>query len=140
MVQPLRNAVIGIALGIAAILLVALLDGAFLNFLPSVSNLRVGATSLATCFVMVELVAAFFAAGYLARQWVKGRGALLWVVLPILVAYVVAVLKAPYLYGCDPTRFLWGCAFVHSPFIIGIAASCIGYVVRKQTFGVPHVV
>jgi hypothetical protein len=137
MLQRFRGALIGTALGIAAILVVALLDGAFLNLLPSVSNLRVGQTNLATCLVMAELGIAFLLAGYLGRRW---HSALVWVLLPVVALYIGAIATAPYVYGCDPVRYLWGCAFVHSPFVIGIVASCIGYVASRTNRNVPHVV
>ena len=135
--QRFRNALIGIALSIAAILIVALLDGAFQNFLPSVSDLRVGRTNLATCLVMAELGVAFLLAGYWGRRW---RSALVWVLLPIVALYVGAVATAPYVYGCDPVRHFWECAFVHSPFVFGIVGSSIGYAVSQVDGGVPHVV
>jgi hypothetical protein len=137
MFQRFRNVLIGIALGIAAILVVAALDGAFLNFMPSISNVRVGQTNLATCLVMIELAVAFLLAGHFGKRW---RTALIWVLLPVVALYVGAAVTAPYVYACDPTRFFWGCAFVHSPFVIGIVAGCIGYFVSKSRVGARHVV
>jgi hypothetical protein len=136
MLQRFRNALIGIALSIAAILIVALLDGVFQNFLPSVSDLRVGQTNLATWLVMAELGIAFLLAGYWGRRW---RSALIWVLLPIVALYVAAIATAPYVFGCDPVRH-FGCALVHSPFVVGIVGSSIGYVVSTATGDVPHVV
>ena len=137
MLQHLRSALIGAALGIAAILVVALLDGAFQNFLPSVSELHVGQTNLATFLVMVELGIAFLLVGYLGKRW---RTALIWVLLPTVALYVAVVATAPDVFGCNPVRVFWGCAFLHSPFVIGIVATCVGYVVSKVPGGVPHVV
>lgn len=137
MLHALRNVLIGIALGIAAILVVAVLDGAFTNFLPSVSDLRVGQTNLATCLVMVELAIAFLLAGYLGKRW---RAALIWVLLPIVAFYVGAAATAPYAFGCNPIRAFWGCTLVHSPFVIGIVACCVGYIASAAKGEVPRVV
>lgn len=127
-IQLVRNVLIGTGLGVAAILVVAMLDGAFRYTLPSLINARVGSTDVGTYVGMAELVLVFLAAGYLTKRWVKGRAALLWVILPIAIVYVAVVAKAPELYTCDYGRLLWVCAFIHSPFIVSIVASCIGYV------------
>jgi len=137
MVQPLRSALIGIALGSGAFLAVALLDGAFTNFMPSLSNVRVAQTNLATCFVFGELVVAFLLAGHWGKRW---RAGLVWLLVPISVFYVSAIAGAPFAYGCNPARFFWGCAFVHAPFLIGILACCIGYAFRVSTGRARHVV
>jgi hypothetical protein len=137
MIQPVRNALIGLALGGAAVLAVALLDGAFTNFMPSISNVPIAQTNLATCLVMVELVVALLLAGYWGKRW---HAALIWVLVPIVGLYVGAVATTPYIYACDPTRFFWGCTFVHAPFVIGIVACCVGYFAGRSTAGVQHVV
>jgi hypothetical protein len=135
MFQPFRNPLIGIALGSAAFLAVALLDGAFTNFMPSVSSLPVAQTNLATCLSFAVLVVAFLLAGYWGRRW---RTGLVWLLVPLVALYVRAVATAPYVYACHPAR-LWWCAFVHAPFVIGIVACCIGYSVRRSTVGAQHV-
>jgi hypothetical protein len=121
MVQPIRSALIGLTLGSAAFLLVALLDGAVTHFAPSIANIHVAQTNLATCLVFVELFAAYLAAGQLSKRWSVG---LSWVLIPIAAVYVSAIAKAPYLYACDVARVPLGCAFVHAPFVVGIGACC----------------
>ena len=137
MVQPFRSALIGLALGSGAFLAVALLDGAFTNFMPSLSNVRVAQTNLATWFVFGELVVAFLVAGHWGKRW---RAALAWLLVPISAIYVSAIAGAPYAYGCNPARVFWGCVLVHAPFLIGILACCIGYSFRVSTPGARHVV
>src|SRR5262245_18785637 len=137
MIQPLRSALIGVALGSAAFLVVALLDGAVANFMPSIADLRVAQTNLATCLVFVELVAAYLIVGRSSKHW---RAALGWVLVPIVALYVSAITNAPYVYVCDVTRFPLGCAFVHAPFLVGIGACCIGYIIGKSSVSEQHVV
>jgi hypothetical protein len=97
----------------------------------------VGQTNLATYLVFVELVSAYLIAGRLSKRW---RVALGWVLVPIVAVYVSAIGNAPYLYACDLTRFPLGCTLVHAPFVVGIGACCIGYVVGKSRVGERHVV
>jgi hypothetical protein len=137
MVQPFRSALVGLALGSVAFLAVALLDGAFTNFMPSLSRVRIAQTDLATCFVFGELVVAFLFAGYWGKRL---RAGLIWLLVPIGALYVSAIANAPYVYGCDLRQHFGGCVFVHAPFVIGIVACCVGFLVRVPTRGAQHVV
>jgi hypothetical protein len=138
MAQRFRNALIGSALGISAVLLVALLDGGFRTLFPSFISVRLGSIDLATGLVVVDLVVVFLAAGSIGQR-IGGPGVLVGVVLPLAVLYVWAIVVAPYLYVCTPTRLFWECASVHSPFVIGALASCIGHALTKRRV-VPNVV
>jgi hypothetical protein len=58
--------------------------------------------------------------------------------IPLGVFYVRAVAATPFLYACNPMRGV--CVFVHAPFVLGVAACCIGYYVGRPTVDARHVV
>ena len=129
MLLVLRNAFWGLAIFAVVVLAVGLLDGALRNFLPALGDMPVGPTDFATWAQLLALGIAFFFAGYLVRGHFRGRLPLIWILLPIVVLYAIALLQTPYAYMCS-AAYPFSCLVANSPFLIGIVASTLGYFFR----------
>jgi hypothetical protein len=129
MLSIVRNLVVGIGALLAAILFGALAQGVLEYALPAFSDRSVGATNVSTYALLVVLGCSFFVVGVAAPRWLRTSVPLIWLLLPVVTVYAVAVVSQPYLYRCNPVT-LAACRVVLSPFAVSAAALVAGYVLR----------
>jgi hypothetical protein len=70
-----------------------------------------------------------FCFGAFVQRWLRGAWLLLWLLVPIVSVYLVAVFGQPGAYRCNPlnTTYVGSCWIVLSPFLVSAAAVVAGY-------------
>jgi predicted small integral membrane protein len=127
----LRNLGIAFAALFAATLLTLIAQGAFEFALPALRERSIGLLPISTCIALAVFTGSFLAVGMYAPRWLRTSAPLLWLLLPIAVLYVVAIIRQPYVFFCSPFGKDYGmpCWMVLTPFVVSSSALIIGYLV-----------
>lgn len=130
----MRQIVINLAI-VAAALAVAIVLGAGAQqairlLFPAFSGQRVGDTDMGSYLGIAAMAVAFFTYGYIAPRWLNHQFRLAWLLLPIAILYVAAMIQAPQLFSCN-SQFPTFCAVMHSMFIVPLLASALGYMTHR---------
>jgi hypothetical protein len=126
MIQLIRSFVVGIFLAAGGIVSVALLEKALEYLAPDFSYRPVGFTNVSTIVQGVAVLVIFFACGLYGPRWMKSRAPGFWLLLPLASLYAVAILLAPDVYRIHGDA-IGGTLFIHSPFLMPILATAVGY-------------
>ena len=127
----MRSFLVGTLLPIGAIVIVALLEGALQAVAPGLSDRSVGFTNFSTIVQGVALLVTFFACGFFGPGLAKGWAAILWLLLPIVVLYMVAIIQQPYLYRWWSAENIGWTLFANAPFVLPLLATIIGYLMSR---------
>lgn len=127
MIKLVRNFLVGTFLPIGGILLIALLQRAFEILAPDFSDRSVGFTDVSSLLQIIAVPVVFFACGFFGPRWVRGRASILWLLLPIVSLYALAVIRAPDLYAVHIDAIIWT-LLLHAQFLIPLVATLVGYV------------
>jgi hypothetical protein len=139
MIQLVRNFIVGTVLPIGGILLVGLLQRAFEILAPDLSDRSVGFTDLSSLLQIIAVPVAFFTCGFFGPRWIRGRASILWLLLPIVAVYALAVIRAPDLYAVRIDAVLWT-LMLHAQFLVPLVATVVGYVCFRLRHAAPPVV
>src|SRR5262245_22804179 len=101
MVSTVRNLVLVLAGFFGAFFLSALGQLAFSSLLPAFSSRILWNVDLATYAVLVFDALLYFAFGFFFPRLLRGSWPLVWLLMPIVVIYCLA-LAQPYPYRCNP--------------------------------------
>lgn len=123
-----RNVLVSSAALIVAVLAAASVQGAFQFALPALSGRTFASTDVSTFVLIIAVGVVFFASGALVPRWLTKSAPLIWLLLPIVVIYLIALIGQPGVYHCNPMSVA-GCWVVHAPFFVGAVAVLLGYAV-----------
>jgi len=139
MIQLVRSFIVGILLSAGGIVSVALLERGLEIIAPDFSDQRVGFTNVSTIVQGVAVVIVFFACGFYGPRWVKGRASGFWLLLPIASLYALAIMLAPDTYRVN-LEAIGGTLFMHSPFLLPLLATAVGYACFRARHAAAQVV
>jgi hypothetical protein len=131
MITASRNLLVVLTAFVGAFLVSALGQGAFSAVFPNLSSRGVGNTDISTYVLLLLIAFVFFLFGFAVPRWLRGGMPLVWLLLPIVSAYTIAIIGQPYVYRCSPFAFA-GCWVVQSPFVVGAVAVVMGYMHRRN--------
>ncbi|MEO8467794.1 MAG: hypothetical protein ABI640_20910 [Gammaproteobacteria bacterium] len=129
MIPALRNGLIAVAALLGATLSAAVAQNLLRYIAPAVSAQVVGGTDVVSLLGFAFLGLAFVCVGLWVPGWLKSRLALVWLLAPIIGAYLAALFQEPRIFGCAAVT-AQGCWLFLSPFIVAGAAVGLGYVLR----------
>jgi hypothetical protein len=124
--QVVRNALTAIAALALALIVGAALQKAFSLLWPALATRVVGVADVGTYVGYASVAVCFFICGFIAPRWIRSRFPLAWLLLPIAVVYVAAIMRTPRILECLP-RGWSGCWLIHSLFIVPLVACACGY-------------
>jgi hypothetical protein len=75
------------------------------------------------------LGASFFLVGAAAPR--RFRVPVMWLLLPIVAAYVLAIVAQPHVYRCNPVTAA-ACRVILAPFVVSAAAVAVGYLFQRR--------
>jgi len=139
MIQLVRSFVVATLLSAGGIVSVALFERGLEIIAPDFSDQRVGFTNVSTIVQGVAVVIVFFACGFYGPRWVKGRASGFWLLLPIVSLYALAIMLAPDIYRVN-LEAIGGTLFMHSPFLLPLLATAIGYACYRARHAAAQVV
>ena len=139
MIQLARSFVVATLLSAGGIVSVALFERGLEIIAPDFSDQRVGFTNVSTIVQGVAVVIVFFACGFYGPRWVKGRASGFWLLLPIVSLYALAIMLAPDIYRVN-LEAIGGTLFMHSPFLLPLLATAIGYACYRARHAAAQVV
>jgi hypothetical protein len=131
MLTVCRNVLIAVGGLLGAALLAALVQGVLQYTLPSSSAKLVGVTDVSTYALLVVLGCSFLAFGAAAPRWLQSSAPLLWLLIPIIAVYAVAIVGQPYVYRCNPVASA-ACGVILSPFFVSAAAVVAGWAFQRR--------
>ena len=131
MIAAGRNLLVVFAVFIAVFLVCAVSQEGFSLLFPALSHRFAFNVDLATYFVLMLSALLYFVFGLLVPRWIRGPWPLVWLLLPVVSVYALAV-AYPYPFRCTPF-IVEGCWMIQAIFVVPAAAIVTGYMFYRAS-------